>query len=402
MYLPSDNPTSLVAWFRRGVGVTSSGGFASAWADQSGNGRDLLQANGAHQPAYDGSAVLTFDGVSDRMEAVFALNQPHQVSMLMNLETVVAGRVFFDGSVAYAQVFVANATPTLSAYAGASAITSDTLSAATYHALTTLFNGASSSITIDGGSPATGNPGALNPGGFLLAMERLYVGPSNISVKEIILRNVDDATIRANDHTYLRNLQSDVAPVADFSGTPLTGVPGVSVAFTDLSTNSPREWLWDFGDGDTATTQNPTHSYAFAGSYTVVLTATNYGGSSIKTRTNYVVVAAPADAPIRNYSLRNWRNWKRRDLEEGELPAELRDEADQAVREATQASAELSAGNVEAANALAVAMQARESYEEAYRQAYQEAYVAEVVAELWKADMRKLRRRRAAALLLLH
>ena len=112
---------------------------------------------------------------------------------------------------------------------------------------------------------------------------------------------------------------------------------------------------------------------------------------------------APASGDIiRNFSLREWRKWRRKDLEEGELPGELRREADAAIREATQAAAELAAGNVEAANALAVAMQAREAYEQAYRDAYQEAYVASVVAELWKADMRKLRRRRAAAILLLH
>lgn len=116
--------------------------------------------------------------------------------------------------------------------------------------------------------------------------------------------------------------------------------------------------------------------------------------------------SAPVVIPdaIRNFSLRNWRNWKRdeEDLEAGFLPTELRIEANEAVKEATQAASALAAGRVEAVNALAVAMQAREAYENAYRQAYQDAYVAEVVAELWKADMRKLKRRRAAALLLLH
>src|SRR3990167_2139815 len=84
-YLPSDNPSSLVGWFRMGVGVTSSGGFASQWADQSGNGNDLLQATGTNQPAYDGSAILTFDGIDNFMKCVaFTLNQPEQVSMLFS------------------------------------------------------------------------------------------------------------------------------------------------------------------------------------------------------------------------------------------------------------------------------------------------------------------------------
>ena len=37
-------------------------------------------------------------------------------------------------------------------------------------------------------------------------------------------------------------------PVADFSGTPLSGGAPLSVAFTDLSAGAPTAWAWDFGD----------------------------------------------------------------------------------------------------------------------------------------------------------
>ena len=47
--IPSDN---LAAAFDANTGITSSGGFASAWADRSGNGRNLLQATGANQPIH--------------------------------------------------------------------------------------------------------------------------------------------------------------------------------------------------------------------------------------------------------------------------------------------------------------------------------------------------------------
>jgi hypothetical protein len=49
------------------------------------------------------------------------------------------------------------------------------------------------------------------------------------------------------------------------------------VNFTDTSyTNAPAgvvSWLWDFGDGNTSIQQNPTHTYASSGNYTVCLTA---------------------------------------------------------------------------------------------------------------------------------
>ena len=37
-------------------------------------------------------------------------------------------------------------------------------------------------------------------------------------------------------------------------------------------------WFWSFGDGTTSTLQNPTHLYTSAGTYTVILTVTTFGG----------------------------------------------------------------------------------------------------------------------------
>lgn len=84
---------------------------------------------------------------------------------------------------------------------------------------------------------------------------------------------------------------SAVVPVANFTGTPLTGTAPLSVAFTDTSTNVPTSWAWTFGDGGTSTSQNPSHSYTTPGVYTVTLIATNGAGSNTKTRTAYVAVA---------------------------------------------------------------------------------------------------------------
>ncbi|GAB4428946.1 MAG: hypothetical protein OHK0039_47550 [Bacteroidia bacterium] len=46
-----------------------------------------------------------------------------------------------------------------------------------------------------------------------------------------------------------------------------------TVQFTDQSGGTPTSWLWDFGDGFTATQQNPTHQYQSLGDFTVCLTA---------------------------------------------------------------------------------------------------------------------------------
>lgn len=86
----------------------------------------------------------------------------------------------------------------------------------------------------------------------------------------------------------------------------------------------------------------------------------------------------------------------------GILPPELREVADEAVRDATAASVELAAGRAGEQEALLQSLEAREAYENAYRKAYQEAYIAEVVAEHWREDMKRQTRRRKAAMLLLH
>lgn len=86
-------------------------------------------------------------------------------------------------------------------------------------------------------------------------------------------------------------------PVAAFSGTPLEGFEDVEVQFTDESTGSPTEWLWNFGDGNTSIEQNPSHIYADAGDYTVTLTVTNAGGSDELAKPDYISVSAfDADA----------------------------------------------------------------------------------------------------------
>jgi serine protease len=81
-------------------------------------------------------------------------------------------------------------------------------------------------------------------------------------------------------------------PVANFSGTPTSGTAPLTVAFTDLSTNTPTSWSWTFGDGGTSTAQNPSHTYTSAGTYTVTLTATNSYGSDGETKTDYITVTS--------------------------------------------------------------------------------------------------------------
>jgi PKD repeat protein len=62
--------------------------------------------------------------------------------------------------------------------------------------------------------------------------------------------------------------------VSKFAADPATGKAPLDVKFTDRSIGGPTAWAWDFGDGSTATTQNPTHKFTTPGSYDVKLTVT--------------------------------------------------------------------------------------------------------------------------------
>ncbi len=53
-----------------------------------------------------------------------------------------------------------------------------------------------------------------------------------------------------------------------------------TVTVMDTTLNSVTNWLWDFGDGSTGTTQNDSHSYLTGGTYTVCLTVTDQCGIS--------------------------------------------------------------------------------------------------------------------------
>lgn len=62
-------------------------------------------------------------------------------------------------------------------------------------------------------------------------------------------------------------------PVVDFN----INTTGKTISCSDASVSQSNNvsWLWDFGDGNTSTEQNPTHVYATDNTYTVCLTVTD-------------------------------------------------------------------------------------------------------------------------------
>ena len=82
-------------------------------------------------------------------------------------------------------------------------------------------------------------------------------------------------------------------PIADFTVNPSSLCQGSDNRFSDLSTapnSTVSTWNWNFGDGTSSTTQNPTKRYNSPGIYTIQLTVVNAVGCISDIFTDQVTV----------------------------------------------------------------------------------------------------------------
>ena len=110
-------------------------------------------------------------------------------------------------------------------------------------------------------------------------------GPFNVSLTVTSNNGCVDDSIRVLNNVYAQPLAAFISPIEVCLGTPIN--------FTDLSTapnSTVTQWLWNFGDGNTSTSQNPTKTYVSAGTYTVTLTVNSAIGCTSTIATKPVVV----------------------------------------------------------------------------------------------------------------
>lgn len=88
----------------------------------------------------------------------------------------------------------------------------------------------------------------------------------------------------------LSSLTASGQLIANFSASPVALCVGAPVSFTDLSSASAVSWVWNFGDGNTSTLENPTHIYSAAGTYNITLTVSNGTTAVAEVKTNFILV----------------------------------------------------------------------------------------------------------------
>ena len=83
-------------------------------------------------------------------------------------------------------------------------------------------------------------------------------------------------------------------PVSAFSTNNRFTCRNQPVVFTNNSTGPGLSFLWNFGDGNTSTLQNPTHLFATDGNFTVTLhVLDSYGCTADTTKIDYIQVITP-------------------------------------------------------------------------------------------------------------
>ncbi len=111
----------------------------------------------------------------------------------------------------------------------------------------------------------------------------------------------------------LGSCNSDDNAVADipFTADVFNSVNGRQVAFQGI-TNNAVSWSWDFGDGNTSTSQNPVHRYAEGGYYVATLTATDENGATLTSEVSLALDLPPYALLVGNqteegYDGKTWR-----------------------------------------------------------------------------------------------
>lgn len=132
----------------------------------------------------------------------------------------------------------------------------------------------------DGATTTTNNP------------SHIYSNPGNYTVKLVVQNgNCIDSI------SQIINIKP--SPTAAFTANPTSpcAAPGI-VNFINTSTGTGiTNCVWDFGDGTTAISNNPTHTYANYNQYTVQLTVTNnFGCSNTVIQNNAISIQAPIDS----------------------------------------------------------------------------------------------------------
>ena len=218
-----------------------------AWADFFGRGESLVNAGADNLKPILESDGLLFDGVRQFLKtaAALALDQPTFIYLVIKQVTWTASDYFFDGNTDNkGMISQIAASPYIRSYAGITSgnilgptggvtHTSGTIALNKYSIIRCRFNGAGSLLQVDEMTANTVDTGTNVMGGFTLGANGTATAFwSNIKVKAVLLRTVDDALNHDNIYKFLRvRYLKDVAIIGDSIVAAYSAPTYVSVAY---------------------------------------------------------------------------------------------------------------------------------------------------------------------------
>ncbi|MBI5219969.1 MAG: T9SS type A sorting domain-containing protein [Bacteroidia bacterium] len=141
------------------------------------------------------------------------------------------------------------------------------------------------------------------------------IGTTRLRTKEVYSStNIDPCATYTYGETedYNVNIIPLVMPTANFMADVTNPIIDQLVTFTDTSANYPTSWYWTIApgthtyvNGTADTTQNPQVKFTAAGLYTAKLVAANLAGADSITKTDYINVTMPANAPVAGFYANN-------------------------------------------------------------------------------------------------
>ncbi|WP_298543892.1 glycoside hydrolase family 48 protein [uncultured Aquimarina sp.] len=120
----------------------------------------------------------------------------------------------------------------------------------------------------------------------------------------LVTLTVSDGTNTSSEFTKtITVLDGSIAPIADFTATPTTGIAPVTVSF-DASASSDENgdsltYVWDFGDGETGSGVTITHEYTAIGEYDAKLTVSDGSKEDSKT----VIITVTDGSPVASFTV---------------------------------------------------------------------------------------------------
>jgi hypothetical protein len=189
------SPAGLSFWAKAdaGTSTTTDGVAISQWNDQTAGAHHLTQGNATNQPLYkaaiqNGLPGVLFDGANDSIDnTTLTVSQPDTLFVVGKSLVTTASHNAIDG-ITTRQVVEIGPTSKWGMYAGTAEVETATAADLLAHTFSVVFNGASTTMRLDGTALTVGsNPGAGALTGLRVGSFNNSLGNWNGYVFEVLL-----------------------------------------------------------------------------------------------------------------------------------------------------------------------------------------------------------------------